>query len=127
MKLIQHQTPFYELSSTTPSAFPDHYTSVDSLRKLEKFDADPNVLVIIAHDTAPLDVMTFFPRGTINDWKAKGWKEKMHWHFVNELPIDGKVGRDPLVDGIYRADGVRVKTLEGIKLVDRIDKESQAR
>lgn len=86
---------------------------MESLGKLEDFDADPNVLVIIAHDTAPLDVMTFFPKGTINDWKTKGWKENMHWHFVNELPIEGKVGRDPLVDGIYRADGVRVKTLDG--------------
>ena len=36
----------------------------------------------------------------------------MHFHFVNELPIDGKVGREPIVDGVYR-DGAKIKTLEG--------------
>ena len=88
---------------------------MQSLRALAEFDADESVLVVIAHDTAPLDVMPFFPNGTINDWKRRGYKEKMHFHFVNELPIDGIVGREPLVDGVYR-DGARIKTLEGEKL-----------
>lgn len=91
---------------------------MDSIRKLWEIDADPNVLVIIAHDSAPLDVLPFFPEGgTINDWKEKGYKEKMHWHFVNELPVDGKAGRETMVDGLYKMDGEggvkRVKNLKG--------------
>jgi hypothetical protein len=86
-----------------------------SLRALEEFDADDSVLVIIAHDMAPLDVMPFFPNDTITDWKQRGYKEKMHFHFVNELPVDGQVGREPLIDGVYR-DGVRIKTLDGGKV-----------
>ena len=80
-----------------------------------EFDADDSVLVIIAHDTAPLDVLPFFPNDTIKDWKRRGYKEKMHFHFVNELPIDGKAGREPIVDGVYR-DGIKLKTLEGEKV-----------
>lgn len=37
-------------------------------------------------------------------------------HFVNELPVNGKVGRDTLCDGLYRDDGQglkKVKTLNG--------------
>lgn len=83
-----------------------------SLRALAAFDADDSILVIIAHDTAPLDVMPFFPNDTITDWKRRGYKGKMHFNFVNELPVDGKVRREPLVDGVYR-DGKRIKTLEG--------------
>lgn len=88
---------------------------MNSLCALAEFDADESVLVCIAHDTAPLDVMPFFPNGKITDWKQRGYKEKMQFHFVNELPIDGKVGREPLVDGVYR-DGKIIKTLDGEKL-----------
>lgn len=77
-----------------------------------EFDADPNILTCIAHDTAPFEFMNFFPNGTINDWQKKGWKEKMHWHFLNELPVDGKSTKEPLCDGLYK-DGKRIKTLEG--------------
>ena len=86
---------------------------MESIHKLIEIDADPNVMVLIAHDAAPLDVLPFFPNGNINDWQNKGYKEKMHWHFVNELPVDGKVGREPLVDGLYDVDGKKIKTLTG--------------
>jgi hypothetical protein len=56
--------------------------------------------------------MPFFPNDTITDWKGRGYKKKMHFHFVNELPINGKVRREPIVDGVYR-DGAKIKTLEG--------------
>ena len=88
---------------------------MNSLRSLTEFDADPNVLVCIAHDPAPMEIMKFFPTSTINDWKQEGWKQAMHWHFLNELPVEGKVGRGTLVDGLYR-DGKKVKTLTGEKV-----------
>lgn len=77
-----------------------------------EFDADPNVLVVIAHDSAPNDIANFFPDGTINDWQQKGWKDSMHWHFLNELPINGKQERNPLCDGLYK-NGQKFKNLEG--------------
>lgn len=48
---------------------------MQSITHLFDFDADPNVLVLIAHDMAPKDSLTFFPNGTVNDWKSKGCKE----------------------------------------------------
>lgn len=77
-----------------------------------EFDADPNILVIIAHDTAPIEMMPFFPDHNINDWKEKGWKDSMHWHFLNELPIDGKTGREAICDGLYM-NGKKIKDLHG--------------
>lgn len=85
---------------------------MESIRALFEYDADPNVMVLIAHDTAPLDVLPFFPNGTINDWKQKGYKGRMHWGFVNELPVDGKQHRETITDGLYK-DGRKVKTLDG--------------
>ena len=86
---------------------------MESIRSLIEFDADPNILVIIAHDTAPYEMMPFFPKHNINDWKEKGWKESMHWHFLNEMPIDGVPSdRPPFVDGLYMG-GKRIKDLEG--------------
>lgn len=82
-----------------------------SIQALIEFDADPNVLVVIAHDTAPKEVLEFFPKGTINDWQAKGAKAKMHWGFLNEMPIDGKVGKPLLVPGLFK-DGKRVRGLD---------------
>ena len=78
-----------------------------SLRSLQEFDANPDVLVLIAYDTAPLDVMKFLSHGTINDWRAKGRKENMHWHCVIELSINGLVARKPLVDRVYGSDGIK--------------------
>lgn len=85
---------------------------MESIRSLIEFDADPNVLVIIAHDTAPIEMMKFFPEHDINNWKEEGFKERMHWHFLNELPIDGKTGREPMCDGLYLG-GKRIKDLKG--------------
>lgn len=68
--------------------------------------------MLIAHDTAPLEQMQFFPDATINDWKAKGLKESMHWHFLGQLPVEGKQEGGNLTDGLYLG-GKRIKDLEG--------------
>ena len=85
---------------------------MESIRSLIEFDANPNILVIIAHDTAPIEMMSFFPKSNINDWKEKGLKDSMHWHFLNELPIDGKTGREVICDGLYMG-GKKIKDLHG--------------
>lgn len=106
-----HKVPFYNVSTNAASFYHDPPTAEESIKALAEFDADPNILVIIAHDTAPLKALTFFPNGTINDWKSKGYKESMHWAFVNELPYEGTARRDQLVDGLYK-DGQKVRGLD---------------
>lgn len=59
-------------------------------------------MVCIAHDVGLLPVLDFFPKGTINAWKERGWKEAAKWGFVNELPVGGRPGRGMLVDAQYR-------------------------
>lgn len=65
---------------------------------LKVIDANENVFVAIAHDPALREVGNF-PNATLNDWKENGWGKKLHWNFLNELPIDGKPGRPHLVKG----------------------------
>lgn len=62
--------------------------SVDSL---EEFDGNENILVVIAHDVALLEVTELFPNHNMNMWKETGWKERFAWSFLNELPsVDGR-------------------------------------
>ena len=70
--------------------------------RLEEFDADENVFVCVAHDGGLLDVCDWFPKGDINSWKEKGWKQKSQWGFLNELPIDGKAGRPWIAPGLMK-------------------------
>ena len=56
----------------------------DTLRKVQDFDADDRVFVMIAHDYTLLDVVDFFPREA-NGWKAKGWKEEGRWRFLGDF------------------------------------------
>ena len=82
------------------------------MHALIEFDADPNVLVAIAHDPTSLEVFDFFPNGYMNDWRSKGWKRASHWGFLSELPYNGKQIRPLLVDGSYQGE----KKLRGLKL-----------
>ena len=80
----------------------DPKAAQQSVHHLEELDADENVFVCVAHDGGLIPVCDWFPDGTLNDWKAKGWKEKSRWGFLNELPMDGKPGRPLLVSGLMR-------------------------
>ncbi|KAK3680789.1 hypothetical protein LTR37_021069 [Vermiconidia calcicola] len=94
-------TPFFQCASGPASFYADPPTAMRSIRALTEFDADPNILTLIAHDPGPNYLpMNFFPNGTINDWQEKGWKDAIYWYFLNELPFDeGKVVKQPLIDG----------------------------
>ncbi|EFX03459.1 metallo-beta-lactamase superfamily protein [Grosmannia clavigera kw1407] len=53
-----------------------------------EFDAADNVLVIIAHDSAPLmpsSGFQFFPDGTLNNWKKDKLDEKIRWSFLTDF------------------------------------------
>ncbi|KAK0184147.1 beta-lactamase-like protein [Armillaria mellea] len=66
-----------------PSVYKDYEATMQSLERLARLDADPDVLMIIAHDGTAPDVVEEFPR-TVNGWKEKGWKEKLMWRFLEK-------------------------------------------
>ena len=93
---------FYKVTQMEGAWYVDPPTAQDSVDKLEQFDANENVFVCVAHDGGLLPIVDWFPNGTINDWKAKGWKQNSQWGFLNELPIDGKPGRPWLAPGLVK-------------------------
>jgi glyoxylase-like metal-dependent hydrolase (beta-lactamase superfamily II) len=104
-------SPYYCPCSGADSWYMDPPLALKTIEQLKALDADERILVLIAHDPAILEVCTLFPEGNANEWFEKGWKAKLRWRFLEELPVEGKKGQDFLVDGFYR-DGRRVKTLE---------------
>ncbi len=58
----------------------------------------------------------WFQDGTLNPWKAKAWKERSKWGFLNELPIDGKPERPLLAPRLLR-DGEVVEPADRLGLV----------
>lgn len=69
--------------------FPFIYDQAEqTIHDLQEFDASDNVLLVIAHDTAPLDPKSgfqFFPNGTLNDWKKDRINEKIRWAFLDDF------------------------------------------
>lgn len=65
----------------------------------------------IAHDTTLVKVLPFLndePERDLNRWKEEELKEKAHWGWLNELPREGRKGRETLVQGVWRG-GERVE------------------
>lgn len=90
--------PFYNPSTQEKSWYDDVEEAKRSIEGMAEFDADDNVFVAIAHDPALREVCSQFPHTSMTAWKSKGWKKQFHWHFLNELPLDGKPGRPKLVE-----------------------------
>jgi len=57
------------------------------MHKMSEFDANEDVLVLLAHDPDVKDVVDLWPL-PLTDWKAKGWKEKLRWSFLNDFKVD---------------------------------------
>lgn len=77
---------------------------------MQDFDASPDVLVCIAHDPTLLKVLPVLnnqPDEDLNDWKSRGFKEKLLWGWLNDLPRNGTAGRPILRDSVWR-NGERV-------------------
>lgn len=85
-----------EKSSTKPFTQPngpihdDKVKSVESLAKFQEFDAQDNVLAMIAHDSTLYDIVDFYPKPA-NGWRQEGWKEQGRWRFLNDFDTSGKV------------------------------------
>lgn len=78
--------PFYHLAPQPDGKGPTHDIpeAERSVEKMQQFDSDDRVMVIIAHDTSLLDVMDFYPH-TANNWKEEGWREKGRWKFLEDF------------------------------------------
>ena len=87
------------LTQTTPFcdvAGQDHdlAESQRNTSKLSLFDDEDDIFVVWAHDLHLQDVIEFFPVRA-NDWKAKGWKQKVHWRWLDPCV---KAARAPKVN-----------------------------
>ncbi|KAK5249314.1 hypothetical protein LTS03_002339 [Exophiala xenobiotica] len=101
----QRTTPFYRVSDHKASAYIDPVAAQGSVEKLIEFESSPNVLVCLAHDPALLKYLPTLdsdPASDLNSWRDRGWKEKCRWDWLNELPRNGRPGREPLVEGFWR-------------------------
>ncbi|KAH7333947.1 beta-lactamase-like protein [Rhizoctonia solani] len=74
--------PFYSISHQGSSE--DTLEAQKSLNNLADFDCYDNVFTIVAHDAELLDIVEFFPK-TLNNWKARGYREKGLWKFVGNF------------------------------------------
>ncbi|KAH6632885.1 beta-lactamase-like protein [Boeremia exigua] len=106
--------PYYTPCCRSDGWYVDPPRALESVEQLKALDADDRILVLIAHDPAMLNVVTFFPHGNANDWQILGWKSTLRWRFLDELPSDVRELKY-LVDGTYM-EGKRVKNLQGTRL-----------
>ena len=95
-------SPFYMVTQDPKGWYADSKVAQKSVDALQDFDADENVFVCVAHDGGLIPVVDWFPHGTLNTWKEKGWKEKSLWGFLNELPNDGQPGRPWIAPGLVK-------------------------
>lgn len=69
----------------------DEKLSDQTIERAQVADADPNVWYVMAHDTGLFEGVDLFPERA-NDWRAKGWKDKTRWKFLEDLlpAVSGK-------------------------------------
>ncbi|KAJ7023535.1 hypothetical protein C8F04DRAFT_1271342 [Mycena alexandri] len=83
-------TPFDLAARTTPvlnadgGYYQDAPTPHASIALIGAFDANPDVLVVLAHDESLLDIVgPEFP-AKLDGWKEAGWKERAVWASLEE-------------------------------------------
>ena len=94
--------PFYHV---TESFANDKKVADWTIDGLGEFDAQENVLLLVAHDDAVVDPpqFAFYPE-TMNDWYEKGIAKKVKWLFLGdyEAAVDAKAqGEEAFVWGKY--------------------------
>ena len=72
--------------------------AVSTLRKVQEFDANDRVFVMIAHDYSLPDVVDFFPKEA-NHWKTKGRKEEGRWRFLKDFQKAIELVREEKAEG----------------------------
>ncbi|KAK4168370.1 beta-lactamase-like protein [Cladorrhinum sp. PSN259] len=53
--------------------------------KVQEADCQDDIFVCAAHDESLLDVVEFFPEGTLNDFTEKGLAKKARWRFLSDF------------------------------------------
>ncbi|KAL3484514.1 hypothetical protein BJX62DRAFT_248351 [Aspergillus germanicus] len=56
----------------------------DTIKAVQRFDADENIFVVAAHDASTRGILDLFPNKA-NDWKLNGLKEKGRWLFLSDF------------------------------------------
>ncbi|KAJ7136057.1 beta-lactamase-like protein [Mycena epipterygia] len=79
--LALRKTPLLDLPQD--GYFEDIPAARASIEKMISFDANPDVLVVLAHDVSLVPVVGPFP-ASLNEWKVKGWKKLVTWAFLEE-------------------------------------------
>ncbi|KAJ7087217.1 beta-lactamase-like protein [Mycena belliarum] len=79
--LLAHTQPL--LSVADNGAYHDPPTARASIQKLTRFDANADVLVLVAHDESAVSLIKPLP-ASLDQWKEKGWKELLTWAFLDE-------------------------------------------
>lgn len=78
-----YDRPFLQLpADATTSIHHDHTVAQATIDAIQRFDAHPDVLVILAHDSSLRGLVDTFPADAVG-WKEKGWKETGAWAFLN--------------------------------------------
>ncbi|XEV02894.1 hypothetical protein FSHL1_008181 [Fusarium sambucinum] len=58
--------------------------AMETVKEAQKADAQDHIFFIFAHDMSVMGIVDEFP-STLNDWKAKGWREETQWRFLNDF------------------------------------------
>lgn len=64
--------------------FCDPDIAEQTIEKLQAFDAEDNIFIVIAHDNHLHDVIDLFPRSA-NDFLARGWHLLTKWRFLSDF------------------------------------------
>jgi hypothetical protein len=87
-KLHRHNSAVEEYYKMAPNFPQDYQEAEKTIHHMQEFDAAKNILVIIAHDCAPLEPSNgfkFFPNGTLNDWKKDKLDQRIRWTFLEDF------------------------------------------
>ncbi|KAJ6486911.1 beta-lactamase-like protein [Mycena sanguinolenta] len=79
--LASRTTPL--LSIVEGGYYEDPPVARDSIHKVGDFDANPDVLVVLAHDGSIGPLVKPYPT-ILDQWQAKGWKNKATWAFLEQ-------------------------------------------
>ena len=82
--------PFFD-----PNMGLDIPLAIETIKKTQEADGDDNVLFIYAHDGSLRENVDLFPLKA-NDWKEKGWRGKLLWHFLGDFAAALRQKQDKL-------------------------------
>nr|GAT49605.1 predicted protein [Mycena chlorophos] len=79
--LSSRASPLLGISDVAGSLYANPAETQVTLDKLAAFDADEDVLMVIAHDASNVGALPVFP-DKLDGWKKEGLKEKLVWRFL---------------------------------------------